>query len=234
MQLRGAQKAPIPGGFLIWEAHRDYTRETITVAAGTHQAGTVLGNIKASGKYAAHDPAATDGTETAVAVLWSKTDASAGDVAAVALIRGPAVVNRHDLVFAGTPSEGEIAAAHTALLAEATFEFHLFNGIQGVVKDPRDGVTVIDYHAEFGITPAAEVDFDLDNATPASGALRKRCQASSRASRTASAGWPPGRSSCARNAARPSLPISSPTRRSARPISTPLRRPICAAAWARK
>ena len=30
---------------------------------------------------------------------------------------------------------------------------------------------------EFGITPATEVDFDLDNATPASGALRKRCQA---------------------------------------------------------
>ena len=61
--------------------------------------------------------------------------------------------------------------------AEATFEFHLFNGIQGVVKDPRDGATVIDYYTEFGITPATEVDFDLDNATPGSGALRKRCQA---------------------------------------------------------
>ena len=61
--------------------------------------------------------------------------------------------------------------------AEATFEFHLFNGIQGVVKDPKDGATVINYYTEFGITPAAEVDFDLDNATPASGALRKRCQA---------------------------------------------------------
>ena len=24
-----------PGGFLVWEAFRDYTRETITVAAGT-------------------------------------------------------------------------------------------------------------------------------------------------------------------------------------------------------
>ena len=33
------------------------------------------------------------------------------------VVRGPAIVNRHDLVFAGTPSEGEIAAAHTALLA---------------------------------------------------------------------------------------------------------------------
>ena len=104
-----------PGGFLIWEAHRDYTRETITVASGTHQPGTVLGKITASGKYAAHDPAATDGTETAVAVLWGKADASAGDAPAVALIRGPAIVNRHDLVFAGTPTDPEIAAAHAAL-----------------------------------------------------------------------------------------------------------------------
>jgi hypothetical protein len=105
------------GGFLVWEAFRDYTRETITVAAGTHQPGTVLGRITASGKYAAHDPAAVDGTETAVAVLWGKADASGGDAPAVAVVRGPAIVNRFDLVIAGEPSEGEIAAAHTALLA---------------------------------------------------------------------------------------------------------------------
>jgi hypothetical protein len=106
-----------PGGFLVWECSSDYTRETITVAAGTLEPGTVLGKITASGKYAAHDPAALDGTETAVAVLWGKADASGGDAPAVALVRGPTIVNRHYLVFAGSPSEGEIAAAHTALLA---------------------------------------------------------------------------------------------------------------------
>ena len=110
-----------PGGFLIWEAFRDYTRETVTVATGTAFAtldpGTALGKIIASGKYTAHDPAAVDGTETAVAVLWGKADAAGGDVPAVALVRGPAIVNRHDLVFVGTPSEGEITAAHAALLA---------------------------------------------------------------------------------------------------------------------
>jgi hypothetical protein len=105
-----------PGGFLVWEAFRDYTRETITIASGTLAPGTVLGKITASGKYAAHDPAATDGTETAVAILWGRADASAGEVLAVALVRGPAVVNRHDLVFVGTPSEAEISAAHAALL----------------------------------------------------------------------------------------------------------------------
>ena len=61
--------------------------------------------------------------------------------------------------------------------AEATFEYHLLNGIQGVVKDPRDNAVVVNYFTEFAITPAAEIDFDLDNATPASGALRKKCQA---------------------------------------------------------
>ena len=35
-----------------------------------------------------------------------------------------------------------------------------------------DGATVINYYTEFCITPAAEVDFDLDNASPASGVWR--------------------------------------------------------------
>ena len=106
-------ETPHAGGFLVWEAFRDYTRETITIATGTLDPGTVLGRITTSGKYAAHDPAAV---ETAVAVLWGKADASGGDALGVALVRGPAIVNGHDLVFAGTPSAPEIAAAHAALL----------------------------------------------------------------------------------------------------------------------
>ncbi len=106
------------GGFLVWEAFRDYCREVVTIAGGTLEPGTVLGKITASGKYAAHDPTATDGSETAVAVLWDKVDASGGEAPAVALVRGPAIVNRHDLVFAGTPSEAEVAAAHADLLGQ--------------------------------------------------------------------------------------------------------------------
>jgi len=110
-----------PGGFLVWEAFRDYTREVVTIATGGTnpilEPGTVLGKITASGKYAAHDPAAVDGTETAVAVLWGKVDATAADVDAVVLLRGPAIVNTNDLVFTGTPTAPEITAAHTALAA---------------------------------------------------------------------------------------------------------------------
>ena len=109
------------GGFIIWEAFRDYTREVITIATGganpVFEPGTVLGKITASGKYAAHDPAALDGTETAVAVLWGKADATVADVDAVVLIRGPAIVNANDLVFTGTPTALEITAAHTDLAA---------------------------------------------------------------------------------------------------------------------
>ena len=88
------------GGFLVWEAFRDYCREVVTIDTGTLEPGTVLGKITVGGKYVAHDPDATDGSQTAVA-----------------LVRGPAIVNRHDLVFAGTPSEPEITAAHAALAA---------------------------------------------------------------------------------------------------------------------
>ena len=104
-----------PGGFLVWEAFRNYCREVVTIGAGALEPGTVLGKITVGGKYVAHDPDATDGSQTAVAVLWDKADASASDVFAVAIVRGPAIVNRHDLVFAGTPDEPEIAAAHAAL-----------------------------------------------------------------------------------------------------------------------
>jgi len=113
-------EGPHAGGFLVWEALRDYCRETLTIASGTPalEPGTVLGKITASGKYAAHDPGATNGTETAVAVVWDKVDASGGDAPAVAVVRGPAIVNRHDLVFAGTPTAAEIAAAHADLLGQ--------------------------------------------------------------------------------------------------------------------
>jgi hypothetical protein len=38
--------------------------------------------------------------------------------------------------------------------AETTFEYHLLNGIQGRVKDPKDHATVVNYFTEFGISPA--------------------------------------------------------------------------------
>lgn len=58
---------------------------------------------------------------------------------------------------------------------ELTFEYHRLNALQGKVLD-ADGTTVVyNWFSEFGIAAPAEIDFDLDNASPAKGALRKKC-----------------------------------------------------------
>lgn len=56
---------------------------------------------------------------------------------------------------------------------EATAEFHRIGAIKGVVTY-ADGTT-LDLFSTFGVTQETEVDFDLDNASPASGAFRKKC-----------------------------------------------------------
>lgn len=57
---------------------------------------------------------------------------------------------------------------------DATIEYQRVGAVKGVILN-ADGSTLYDYFDEFDQTQAAEVDFDLDNASPASGALRKKC-----------------------------------------------------------
>lgn len=76
---------------------------------------------------------------------------------------------------------------------ELTWENMMLGAIQGVVTD-ADGSVIYDYFSEFGITAATEIDFDLDNATPASGAVRKKCtQVVRQMQKAAAGGWIPGR-----------------------------------------
>ena len=58
---------------------------------------------------------------------------------------------------------------------ELTWENMALGAAQGLLLD-ADGSTLYDYFSEFGITQATELDFDLDNATPATGALYLMCQ----------------------------------------------------------
>lgn len=106
-----------PGGFLVWEAFRDYTRETITVAAGTHQPGTVLGKITASGKYTVLTPGASNGSQNAAGILWGQADATDADAPGVVLVRGPAIVNRHEILWPDGITEPQTATAIAALAA---------------------------------------------------------------------------------------------------------------------
>lgn len=84
---------PIAGGATLTEANRTgahllsespgaISRDTVTILSGQDlAAGAVLGKVTASGKYRAVQPGGGDGSETAVAVLYAATDASAADVA---------------------------------------------------------------------------------------------------------------------------------------------------------
>jgi hypothetical protein len=108
-----------PGGFLVWEVLRDYTRETVTIAsgAGKLEPGTVLGKITTGGKYTVLTPGASNGSQNAAGVLWGKADATDADAPGVVLVRGPAIVNRHEIVWPEGATEAQITTATTALAA---------------------------------------------------------------------------------------------------------------------
>jgi hypothetical protein len=108
-----------PGGFLVWEVLRDYTRETVTIASGAGQIepGTVLGKITTGGKYTVLTPGASNGSQNAAGLLWGKADATDADAPGVVLVRGPAIVNRHEITWPEGATEAQIATATTALAA---------------------------------------------------------------------------------------------------------------------
>jgi hypothetical protein len=76
------------GEFIVSEGNGSISRETATILNGrTLDAGAVLGQITASGKYREIDPAAITGAEVAVAVLLDAVDASGGDAPGIIISR---------------------------------------------------------------------------------------------------------------------------------------------------
>lgn len=73
---------------LISQANGERSRELVTVKSGQKfGAMTVLGQITTGGKYVQCDPAATDGSEVAVAVSYAAVDATDADTPAVVYAR---------------------------------------------------------------------------------------------------------------------------------------------------
>ncbi len=91
------------GEFLLSEAPGTLSRESVVIVAssGDLVPGTVLGVITASGKYAPYDDDNTDGTQTAVGLLWAAAPDSAADQDAVIITR-LAEVSSTKLVWAST------------------------------------------------------------------------------------------------------------------------------------
>ena len=107
------------GGFLIWEVLRDFTRDTVTLASGAGKLapGTVLGKITTGGKFTVLTPGATNGSQNAAGLLWDGVDATDADTLGVVILRGPAIVNRHEIVWPEGATEAQITTATTALAA---------------------------------------------------------------------------------------------------------------------
>ena len=94
---------PSMGDVLKYELNPNYTRETVTLLAGTpYPVGSVLGKITASGKYTLSPAAGADGAETASAVLLYAVDATLADAIGIVVARGPAIVSRAALTYDGS------------------------------------------------------------------------------------------------------------------------------------
>ena len=110
---------PVMGDVLKYELNPNFTRETVTLLAGTkYPVGAVLGRITASGKLKLSTATGSDGAQTAAAVLLYATDAATADREAVVLLRGPALVAKAALLFdASVDDAAKIAAKHAQLTA---------------------------------------------------------------------------------------------------------------------
>jgi hypothetical protein len=105
-----ATEATRAGEFLVSEANGSRSREQVTVTGGNYPAGQVLGKITASDKYTAYDAGASDGSETAVAILWSAADASTSDLEKAVIARDAEV---SEALLTGIDADGkaDLAAA---------------------------------------------------------------------------------------------------------------------------
>ena len=110
---------PTMGDVLKYELNPNFTRETVTLLAGTnYPVGAVLGRITASGKMKLSTAAGSDGAQTAAAVMLYAVDATAGDATGIVLVRGPALVSKAALVFdASVDDAAKTAAKHAQLTA---------------------------------------------------------------------------------------------------------------------
>jgi hypothetical protein len=101
------QQPATTGDVLKYEVNPNYTRETVTLLAGTaYPVGAVLGRITASGKYKLATSGGSDGAQTASAVLLYAVDATLADAVGIVVARGPSIVSRAGLAYDATVDDG--------------------------------------------------------------------------------------------------------------------------------
>ena len=113
--------APTLGDLLKFELNASYTRETVTLKAGTsYSLGAVLGRITASGEYRlspAAEVVGDEGAEAAIAVLLEAVDATDAAVTGLIAARGPVILADTALVFDASVDQPTERAAKIVQLA---------------------------------------------------------------------------------------------------------------------
>jgi hypothetical protein len=110
--MAATTESPRNTSVLLSEACGALSRESVTIVSGTGivKAGTVLGKVTASGKYA-------HGTETAAAIALMEVDATSADAACAVVFRLAEVVSGA-LVWAATNDAGDKTAGLADLAAK--------------------------------------------------------------------------------------------------------------------
>ncbi|CDK99757.1 conserved protein of unknown function [Magnetospirillum gryphiswaldense MSR-1 v2] len=113
--------SPTLGDLLKFELNASYTRETVTLKAGTsYRLGSVLGRITASGEYRlspAAEVVGDQGAETAIAVLLEAVDATDGVATGLIAARGPVILADGALIFEASVDQPAERAAKIVQLA---------------------------------------------------------------------------------------------------------------------
>lgn len=103
---------------LKFEVHQDYSRDTGTALAGeAFELGQVIAEVTASGKLVVLDPAATDGSQTAVGVALQEVEAGTDDVEGVLYAARGSLVSASGLRWPAGIAAAAQAAAVAALVA---------------------------------------------------------------------------------------------------------------------
>lgn len=104
--------------WLKYEAGSYYSRDTAIIAsgAGKMKTGTVLAKVTASGKYVAAAATGSDGSQTAVAVLFSPADATSADAKAIIVSRH-AIASHAGLLYGASINDAAKRAAANGQLA---------------------------------------------------------------------------------------------------------------------
>jgi hypothetical protein len=107
------------GHGLASESNGTRSREIVTLESGQNlKPGAVLGQVTGTSEYKEYNPGNGDGSEAAVAVLFSRGDASAAAVKVVAVVRD-AEYDADALAWFSGASAGQIDTGVADLLANS-------------------------------------------------------------------------------------------------------------------